>query len=279
MPDLAPILRALDFVERHLRTEVALEAIAGAAGYSVYHFCRLFNAATHHTPYDYLMRRRLSEAAQEVLGSDRPLIEIAFNHQFNSPETFSRAFKRMFDLQPSQARREGRLDRRRLLPPLDEAYLYHLVEGGCRFEALEKRDGLYVAGLMIALEAGSRERIPALWQRLLKEGMERRSPPACCGLTCYPEKGDPFYLAGVEIERPEETPPTLVVKWLPPLTWACFSHRSPYRTLPQSLAYVHHTWLAKSEHALGYPVAVERYTTVPTRGEHYPEVQLRLPIR
>jgi AraC family transcriptional regulator len=280
MPDLASILRALDFVEAHLRQAVTLEAIAGAAGYSVYHFCRVFNTATHHTPYDYLMRRRLTEAAGEVLESERQLIEIAFDYQFNSPETFSRAFKRMFDRLPSQVRREGHLDRKRCLPPLREAYLLHLQERGCQFLGTERHEGRYLAGLMISLEEEERgEKIPALWQLVLGDGPDMESEPLYYGLTCHATAGETFYLAGIEIERLERAAPAQVVKWLPPLTWARFAHRGAADTLALSVGYIHHTWLAKSEHTLGYPVEVEHYVGAPPGHEKgILEAQIYVPL-
>ena len=73
MPDLALIAQALDFVELNLKEPIAVADMAGAVGYSLYHFCRTFNQATHHTPYDYLMRRRLAESAQTLLQTDEKI--------------------------------------------------------------------------------------------------------------------------------------------------------------------------------------------------------------
>lgn len=84
------ISQAVDFIEDNLKEAIAVADVADAVSYSLYHFCRTFNQATHHTPYDYLMRRRLSLAAQELLQTDKKIIEIALDYQFNSPETFSR---------------------------------------------------------------------------------------------------------------------------------------------------------------------------------------------
>jgi len=61
------ILRAIDLVEERLHQSVTVAAMAEAAGYSLYHFCRVFSKYTRHTPYDYLMRRRMTLAATEVV--------------------------------------------------------------------------------------------------------------------------------------------------------------------------------------------------------------------
>ena len=107
MPQLAPIVQALDYIELHLQRPVGVADMAEAVSYSLYHYCRRFNQATLHTPYDYLMRRRLAEAARDLLQTDRKVIEIALDYQFKSPEVFTRAFKRVHGIGPSQFRKRG----------------------------------------------------------------------------------------------------------------------------------------------------------------------------
>jgi AraC family transcriptional regulator len=89
--------------------------------------------ATHHTPYDYLIRRRVSEAARALLETDNRILDIAFDYQFNNPETSSRAFKRMLGLQPSQWRVQGQANPGqpvgRLMPRLTLAHLEQIDKG------------------------------------------------------------------------------------------------------------------------------------------------------
>ena len=70
------ITQAIDFIERNLQRDISVADMAASVSYSIYHFCRTFNKITHHTPYDYLMRRRLSESARELMVSDRKIIEV-----------------------------------------------------------------------------------------------------------------------------------------------------------------------------------------------------------
>ena len=97
MSDLAAIVHALDFIESHLQEPMALADVADAVAYSLYHFCRSFKNATHYTPYDYLMRRRITEAARALLQSTARVTDVAFDYQFNNLETFSRAFRRVLE--------------------------------------------------------------------------------------------------------------------------------------------------------------------------------------
>ncbi|MDP3178876.1 MAG: AraC family transcriptional regulator [Spirochaetaceae bacterium] len=104
---VASILRALELVESSLGESVGVEDMAGAAAYSLFHFSRLFAAGTGHSPYDYLMRRRVAVAAERAAESNASLTEIALDFGFDSPDGFARAFRRCFGLAPSEARRLG----------------------------------------------------------------------------------------------------------------------------------------------------------------------------
>jgi AraC family transcriptional regulator len=144
--------QAIDFIENHLRDDLTVGDIARAVSLSVYYFCRCFNQAVHHTPYDYVMRRRIAEAARDLLQTDRRIIEIAFDYQFNNPETFARAFKRVFAMQPNQWRKQGRLDWRVIMPRLTYAHLQHLAQGPYLQPVLIERAELRLAGLMTLVQ-------------------------------------------------------------------------------------------------------------------------------
>lgn len=125
MSNITSIYPAVEFIEEHLTQAITIGDAADAVSYSVYHFCRLFNEAVHHSPYNYLIRRRLSESTRALILTDKKIIDIAFDYQFNRPETYSRAFKRMFDMQPNQCRKQEAIDRRFVMSRLSLAHLQH----------------------------------------------------------------------------------------------------------------------------------------------------------
>jgi len=125
---LESVLRAVDYVEDHLGDPVGVEDLARAACYSPFYFSRLFVQATGHSPYDYLMRRRVAAAAEEVVGADRSLTEIALDYGFEAPDSFSRAFRRCFGLLPSDARRAGAFPRRIARTRITREYAAALLE-------------------------------------------------------------------------------------------------------------------------------------------------------
>lgn len=262
MADLNAIARALDLVEDHLQEPIGVADMADAAGYSLWHFCRTFGQAAHITPYDYLMRRRLAEAARALRQSPDKIIDIALDFQFNNPETFSRAFKRVFGLPPSQWREEGCLDRQRIMPRLTPAHLRHLAKGPYLKPQLVDREALRLAGLMTT-DGAEPDAVRRTWSLLAGE-MARAGAATgrtYYGLACYQEgRGAPLsYLAAFQIEGSGLEYPALVTKSIPACRWAQFVHKGARDQLPLTLDYVYHIWYPRSRQRLSLPWVLERY--------------------
>jgi AraC family transcriptional regulator len=270
MADVAVIARAIDYIEANLKESIAVADMAANASYSLYHFCRMFNEATHQTPYDYLVRRRLSEAARALVLTDAKIIDIAFDYQFNSPETFSRAFKRLFEIQPRQWRARGLADTRKLIPRLSQAHLRHIAKGPYLNPVLVTHDTLTITGLM-RLWPGDRSTRYQLWGLLDRElaGIEEEGHHCYCALTVFTDATQgqtTMYLAGVEDQGLSTAGTALVSKQIPPLACARFIHKGFASELPLTLDYVYHTWLPRSGMSLSLPWVIERFGDTAVHG-------------
>lgn len=104
--DLAALLLQ---VEEGLDGQLRLKALAREAGYSPFHFHRLFSRRLGETPAKYVERRRLDRAAYLVVVTEASLIDIGLAVGFGSAETFSRAFRRRFGAPPRDYRRMARV--------------------------------------------------------------------------------------------------------------------------------------------------------------------------
>jgi AraC family transcriptional regulator len=105
-------LRAvLEYIEEHLDAAPTLTEIAAEAGLNPYHFARQFKAATGLPPHQYVITRRV-EKAKHLLreGTDSSLADIAARAGFYDQSQFSRHFKRLVGVTPSQFRTPSRID-------------------------------------------------------------------------------------------------------------------------------------------------------------------------
>lgn len=98
------ISRAIDYIEENLPFGPTVGDAAKAAGYSKFHFERIFSEAMRMTPAEYIRRRRLTEIVRKMGSSDRPMSDIAFELGFNSKENFTRAFRAEHSILPSEYR-------------------------------------------------------------------------------------------------------------------------------------------------------------------------------
>ena len=98
--------RVLSFVEDNLRTDEALTnaSLARIAGYSEFHFIRLFREAVRLTPADYVRKRRITEIVRSACGESRSFSDAAFEWGFNSRENFTRAFRKEHGILPTEFR-------------------------------------------------------------------------------------------------------------------------------------------------------------------------------
>jgi AraC family transcriptional regulator len=107
MEYINPVLNALDYIEQNLTRDLTSEDVAREAAFSKYHFHRIFLALTGNSVSGYLRRRRLTEAALALRETGNRIIDIALDYCFETPESFSRAFKGMYGLTPRQYRKGG----------------------------------------------------------------------------------------------------------------------------------------------------------------------------
>ncbi|GLY09890.1 helix-turn-helix domain-containing protein [Pseudobacillus badius] len=101
-----PVLQeTIRFIEDHLTDELTAAQIADYAGFSLYHFHRVFQTGTGMTAAEYIRNRRLARAAAVLRCTDEPIINIALDFQFGTQESFTRAFKKQYQLPPGQYRK------------------------------------------------------------------------------------------------------------------------------------------------------------------------------
>ena len=75
--------------------------LAEAAGFSAFHFSRMFTGMVGESPGEFLRRLRLERAARALQSRER-VTEVAFDAGYESLEAFSRAFRAAFGCAPSE---------------------------------------------------------------------------------------------------------------------------------------------------------------------------------
>lgn len=96
------ITRVCAYIEHNLDDDLSLDVLSDVAAFSKYHFHRVFNACVGMSVTRFVQLARLKRASYRVAFKDElRVIDIALEAGFDSPEAFSRAFKREFGQSPS----------------------------------------------------------------------------------------------------------------------------------------------------------------------------------
>lgn len=106
-PDLPmPVQKALEKMRLYFHQPIRVVELAQIAGMSESHFSRQFKAAIGTSPIDWLRRERINQAKRRLIESDDPVKEIARQVGYADQFFFSKDFKRMTKLTPTQFRDE-----------------------------------------------------------------------------------------------------------------------------------------------------------------------------
>ena len=97
-------LRICDYISLHCTEDLTLEETANMAGFSKYHFTRLFKQFANRSFYQYLSQCRIYTAEKYLSSTDYNITDIAFKSGFTSLSSFIRMFKRIKGVTPSEYR-------------------------------------------------------------------------------------------------------------------------------------------------------------------------------
>ncbi len=94
--------KALSHLEKHFMEEIQIENLAKISGMSRRSFFRAFSEVTGQTPLAYLLRLRIIKAVEMLETTDKNITETAFDCGFQDSNYFSRQFKKIMGVPPSE---------------------------------------------------------------------------------------------------------------------------------------------------------------------------------
>ncbi len=97
-------LSVCDYINNHFYENITLDQAAGLAGFSKYHFSRIFKHYADISFYQYLNRKRIMHAATLLMEPDITVSEVAKRCGFVSISAFIRMFKIQKGYKPSEFR-------------------------------------------------------------------------------------------------------------------------------------------------------------------------------
>jgi AraC family transcriptional regulator len=96
------IEKVLQYIEHHFDSELSLQILSKVAGFSPYHFHRIFHAISGKSLHQYILERRLNYCANKLLYEKCDITKIALDYGFATPSSFAKNFKEQFGCTPTQ---------------------------------------------------------------------------------------------------------------------------------------------------------------------------------
>lgn len=276
------IQAAIDFIEDRLFQDVNTADVCSAIGFSEYHFHRVFQGMLGESVAAYMRKRRLSEAAKQLSGTSTSIMDIALASQFDSQESFTRAFKKMFGVSPNQFRKSGKTSSSYFKKRTNVEMIEHLQKGIQLEPVYKDFEGAVIIGLASGFAEGAHKEIGQLWDRFnareseVKNVKSGRAFGLC--MASHPDvskkDGQTFvYMAGLPVSKVESIPTGMTTCEIPKGKYAVFTHKGSLDMLPHTVNYIWGTWMPKNveayqhKDALDFELYDERFSPETRSGE------------
>ena len=158
------IRKAVRYMEEHLLEDISAEDVAAAVHVSCFYFQKGFHLMSGYTVGEYLRNRRLYLAALDLLSGEK-VIDTALRYGYDTPESFSKAFRRFHGVLPTQVRQ-----RRSGIRPYLPLKIEVSVKGGNEMDySVEKMNGFTVIGVHRRFTADhALQVIPEYWDEVIE---------------------------------------------------------------------------------------------------------------
>ena len=97
--------KVIEFIGTNVERDLSLSVLAGVAGVSPHHFAQLFKQMTGLSPHQFVLRKRIDGAKTHLLDLELSIGEISKLSGFSTQEHFTKVFRRLVGMTPSDFRR------------------------------------------------------------------------------------------------------------------------------------------------------------------------------
>lgn len=163
MNNFYKISEALKYIDAHLNDALSVQMIAEQFAFSPYYFHRLFTSIVGKSMMAYVRDRRIAYACKMLNETERKVLDIALDFGFDSAQSFSRTFKTMIGISPTEYRS------RKLVPCIIPAaelvkQFTNRLKGGILMNPnMIKKEKMFLAGV-----SGPGNETAEIWKRFMK---------------------------------------------------------------------------------------------------------------
>jgi AraC family transcriptional regulator len=281
---------AIEYIENNLAGEINFTEAAKRSCCSPFYFQRMFFAIIGVTPGEYARRRRLTLAARDLTSTNSKVIDVALKYGYDSPDSFTRAFRNVHGITPKTAREPGVK-----LTAFPRISIKVTLKGGNEmdYRIIEKPSFEVIAKARKFVEANAENaiKIPQFWDEFKKDENGNKvlmkltqSKPGqvtgavILGISICETGADEFtYAIGVETNV-KKLPPGFKAIHIPAETWAVFESIGPMPgALQDVINRIFSEWFPSTGYEHGPEHEIEVYLPGDQFGKNY-HCQMWIPI-
>lgn len=99
------LIRVLDYIEDNIASDIRVSKIADHCYVSLSGLQKSFKYAFHVSINEYILRRRFSCAAKDLLKSEDTILDISLKYGYSNAESFTRGFQKIWGISPREFRK------------------------------------------------------------------------------------------------------------------------------------------------------------------------------
>ncbi|MEP1555037.1 effector binding domain-containing protein, partial [Paraglaciecola sp.] len=200
-------------------------------------------------------------------------LDVAIASGFESHESYTRAFQKLFGYTPSEYRQRASQALIIKKAKFDQGYLENLHQNLLLEPRIYTSSAKVLVGTKIEVigieseQTNIAEKLPALWESFMPRlpEIKHKVEGTCYGIITIEENSESqqklFYMSCIEVSQLSSIPDSMVSITLPAQQYAEFTHRGQVNTdhFNQTISYIYSSWLLGSNMKHTYGPDVETY--------------------
>ncbi len=283
MNDLMKMNEVIEYIEDHLESKIDYDEVTKIAGYSWFYIQRIFSAIAGVTISEYIRRRRMTLAASELMDSGIRILDLAVKYGYESADSFSRAFRNVHGVSPSEARKENGA-----LKTYQPMSFIISVKGEKEITyRMESHNEMRIVGLVRHFKAPENNEmdVNTFWNELYSDGSHERIAELADGdirgvhgfLHVIDNETVDYIIASFS-ER--EIPDGMQVYTVPKSKWAIFEGKGPVGIAIEELwRKIYSEWLPSTKYAHAETMEIECFKYSDNKRDEDFRFEIWIPVK
>lgn len=271
--------RVITYIEDNITSEISTSDIEQVVSYKIVDINKVFLAITNSTISEYIRKRKLTLAAQDLVKNNLSVLECALKYGYSSPDSFTRAFKLLHGINPSLAKKSSCM-----LKSYGKITFILTIKGvnAMNYKIIEK-ESIRIIGVKKWFSTKNNNQlkeIPNMWKTLPKKTEELimgHNSTNCVGVCGNMYDGGFEYWIGTMTS--DKCPKELEELVIPKTKWAIFEIYGPMpNALQEVFQRIYSEWLPNSEFEHANLPEIEYYYKGDTTSKDY-KSEIWIPIK